>query len=326
MPSTIYKYIDLFSGAGGFSLGFHSTSRFKCLLAVDNFKYAALTYKANIPDCTVLIEDIKELDATKLYSFVKPGEIDVVIGSPPCEPYTGANPTRQKNPLDRLYVDPMGQLTLHYIRIVGLLKPRVFVMENVPAITENGLKQALIEEFKRIGYPRIYFNVLKAEDYGNPSHRVRVFISNIPINPAKQRDRVVVRKALSGLPEPGSPLVANHEPPPELPWKKLKKAARLKPGEALVHYYGAERLLPNLVKLDPDDIAPTVLGSSRFIHPFQPRLLTVREQARLMGFPDTFVFIGGRDSQYNMVGEAVPVPLARAVALEVLKALDEGVV
>ncbi len=326
MPSTIYKYIDLFSGAGGFSLGFHSTSRFKCLLAVDNFKYAALTYKANIPDCTVLIEDIKELDATKLYSFVKPGEIDVVIGSPPCEPYTGANPTRQKNPLDRLYVDPMGQLTLHYIRIVGLLKPRVFVMENVPAITENGLKQALIEEFKRIGYPRIYFNVLKAEDYGNPSHRVRVFISNIPINPAKQRDRVVVRKALSGLSEPGSPLVANHEPPPELPWKKLKKAARLKPGEALVHYYGAERLLPNLVKLDPDDIAPTVLGSSRFIHPFQPRLLTVREQARLMGFPDTFVFIGGRDSQYNMVGEAVPVPLARAVALEVLKALDEGVV
>jgi len=90
--------------------------------------------------------------------------------------------------------------------------------------------------------------------------------------------------------------------------KNSKKAARLKPGEALVHYYGAERLLPNLVKLDPDDIAPTVLGSSRFIHPFQPRLLTVREQARLMGFPDTFVFIGGRDSQYNMVGEASQSP------------------
>lgn len=56
------------------------------------------------------------------------------------------------------------------------------------------------------------------------------------------------------------------------------------------------------------------MGSSRFIHPYEPRLLTVREQARLMGFPDYHVFLGSRDAQYNMVGEAVPPPLAKAIA------------
>jgi DNA (cytosine-5)-methyltransferase 1 len=76
--------------------------------------------------------------------------------------------------------------------------------------------------------------------------------------------------------------------------------------------------MPNLIKLHPHKIAPTVLGSSRFIHPYEPRLLTVREQARLMGFPDDHVFLGGRDEQYNQVGEAVPPTVAKAIASEVL--------
>jgi len=317
-----YSYVDLFSGAGGFSLGFYLANRFKCILAVDNYKYAALTYKANFPDTLVLVEDVKDLTSSRLLAIINPGEVDVVIGSPPCEPFTGANPHREKNPLDRLYLDPVGQLTLHYIRIVGLLKPRVFIMENVPAIMEGGLKEAIIEEFKRVGYNRVYFNILRAEDYGNPSRRTRVFVSNIPLNPPPTRVKQTVRRALEGLPPPGSSIIPNHDPPPELPWRKLKKAYRLKPGDALIHYYGAEKILPNFMKLDPDDQAPTVLGSSRFIHPFENRLLTVREQARLMGFPDSFVFTGGRDSQYNMIGEAVPVPIAKAIALEVLRVLD----
>lgn len=323
MPKPRYKYIDLFSGAGGFSLGFAITGRFTPILAVDNFKFAALTYRVNFPQAFVLAEDIKDLDNYRLLSIVKPDEIDLIIGSPPCEPFTAANPRREKNPLDRLYVDPQGQLTLHFIRIVGCYKPQVFVMENVPAIMENGLKDAIIKEFRRAGYSNIYFNILRAEDYGNPSRRLRVFISNIPIKPLKVKIRVTVNEALANMPPPGTPHVFNHEPPPELPWKKLRKASKLKWGQALVYYHGAKELLPNLIKLDPYDLAPPVLGSSRFIHPFENRLLTVREQARLMGFPDNFIFIGGRDAQYNMIGEAVPVPLAKSIAEEVLKCLDK---
>ncbi|MEM0470568.1 MAG: DNA cytosine methyltransferase [Desulfurococcaceae archaeon] len=324
MPRQVYRFIDLFAGAGGFSLGFHLTSRFKSLLAVDNSKFAALTYKANFPHTLVLVEDVKGIPRKLLLQLVRPDEVDVVIGSPPCEPFTGANPRREKNPLDRLYADPQGQLTLHFVEVVGLYKPRVFVMENVPAIMENGLRDALLYEFRRVGYSRVYFNVLRAEEHGSPSRRTRVFVSNVPISPRPLSRTITVAEALRGLPPPGTPYVPNHEPPPELPWRKLRRASRLKAGKALVHYQGASRLLPNLVKLDPWSSAPPVLGSSRFIHPFENRLLTVREQARLMGFPDTFIFIGGRDSQYNMVGEAVPVPLAKSVAEFVAMHLDEG--
>ncbi|ADV65551.1 DNA cytosine methyltransferase [Desulfurococcus mucosus] len=320
----VYKYIDVFSGAGGFSLGFHLSGRFKSLLAVDSFKPAAETYKANFPHTLVVNEDVKDLTGEILTGLVKPDEVDVVIGSPPCEPFTGANPRREKNPLDRLYSDPMGQLTLHFIRIIGHYRPRVFVMENVPAITEDGLRDALLREFRRVGYGEVYFNILLAEDYGTPSHRKRVFISNIRIEPEKTGRRVVW-DALRDLPPPGRGL-PNHERPPDPSWRKLKRMHRLRWGDAMIHYQGAEKTLPNMVRLNPNSIAPTVLGSSRFIHPFEDRLLTVREQARLMGFTDTFIFIGGREEQYNMVGEAVPAPLAKAIAGHLARALDEGVV
>ena len=309
-------YVDLFSGAGGFSLGFEMTGNFEPILAIDNNKAAAETYKANFPRTIVIAEDIKSISSRFIADTVGE-EVDLVIGSPPCEPFTGANPRRQKNPVDRLYTDPMGQLTLHFIRIVGYLRPRVFVMENVPAIMEDGLREALIYEFRRAGYERVFFNLLRAEDYGTPSRRRRVFISNIPISPPKIRKRVRVIDALWGLPPPGEGWIPNHDPPPPLSNRKMKRAGKLGWGDAMIYYQGAERYLPNLVKLNPFDIAPTVLGSSRFIHPFENRLLTVREQARLMGFPDSFVFYGGRDEAYNMVGEAVPPPLAEAIAREV---------
>jgi len=99
---------------------------------------------------------------------------------------------------------------------------------------------------------------------------------------------------------------------------------KLRWGRSLVTFEGAgSRRFRNYIRLAPDRPAPTVMGSSRFIHPFEDRLLTVREQARLMGFPDYHVFLGGKDSQYNMVGEAVPVPLAQAIAEDLLSRLRE---
>ncbi len=317
----IYRLIDLFCGTGGFSEGFRITSRFKHLLAIDSLPSAARTYKANFPEALILVEDIRNVDGRLIRDLV--GEIDVVIGSPPCEPFTGANPHREPYPLDRLYKDPIGRLTLHFIRIVSDLEPQVFIMENVPAIMDDGLKHAIRREFKIAGYSKVYFNILYAEDYGTPSHRTRVFISNIELKPQKLERRVVVREALSGLPEPGSTYPPNHEETP-IPRRKLKRIAKLRWGQAMIYYEGARGRLPNLIRLHPDRIAPTVQGSSRFIHPFENRFLTVREQARLMGFPDTFVFLGGRDEQYNQVGEAVPVPLAKAIAYSVLDFLDRG--
>ncbi len=311
--------VDLFSGAGGFAEGFRRAG-FRILLGVDNDRAAIRSFKANFPEAVALAMDIKEVTGTLVEKLV--GRPDVVIGSPPCEPFTGANPRRRENPLDRLYEDPMGQLVLHFARIVGELRPRVFVMENVPAILDVATELRKI--FAEAGYERIYFNKLLAEDYGTPSHRLRVFISNIPIRPLKRRRRVSVEEALSGLPAPGDPSLLNHEAQ-SLSDRKLKRIARLRWGQALVYYEGARgKRLPNLIRLDPRRHAPTVLGSSRFIHPYEDRFLTVREQARLMGFPDNHVFLGGKDEQYNQVGEAVPVPLAEAIAWEVKKFLERN--
>ena len=315
----MYKVLDLFCGAGGFSLGFVMEG-FRVLLGVDVDWTVAETYKENLK-IDVLCEDIRNVHSLDLRELVDT-DVDVIIASPPCEPFTGANPRREVDALSRLYDDEVGRLFLHAIRIIGDLRPRLFIIENVPSILEPLLKEAIERELRVVGYPRIHFNVLYAEDYGTPSHRKRVFISNFKLRPRPIKKIVTVEKALAGLPDPEEiNNVPNHVIKPLHP-KKIKKIARLRWGEELVLYKGAGRkVLPNWVRLHPFKLAPTVLGSSRFVHPYEDRLLTVREQARLMGFPDDFVFKGGFEAQYNMIGEAVPPPLSRAIAREALKLL-----
>ncbi len=320
-----YTVIDLFSGGGGFARGFEEAG-FRVMAAVDNYPPAAKTYKVNFPHATVVADDIKEVRGLDLASLasLSPREVDVVIASPPCEPFTGANPRRMVDPLDRLYSDPAGQLFLHAIRIIGELRPRFFVIENVPGIMEGSIASAIRRELRKAGYREVYFNVLRAEEHGTPSRRVRVFVSNVRLRPKKRRGPTVW-DALRDLPPPGSTWPPNHEEPPEPPRRHRRRLHRLRRGEGLIEFEGAGgKRIPNYIRLDPDDNAPTVMGTSRFIHPFEDRLLTVREQARLMGFPDYHVFLGSRDAQYNMVGEAVPPPLARAIAEYLATLLESG--
>ncbi len=312
----VYRVVDLFCGAGGFSRGFRDLG-FKIVLGVDNDPICVRTFSFNFPEAVVLQEDVRYLTGRDIIKLIG-GRPDVVIGGSPCEPFTGVNPNRLPDPLDRLYVDELGQLTLHFIRLVGELQPKVFVLENVTELAKEPLKSAIEYEFSRVGYSKIYFNILRAERYGTPSIRRRVFISNIEIRPRKVRKIVTVREALDNLPPPGSEEIPNHEIS-TISERKMVRISKLKRGEALLKFRGHDGIYKNYVKLDPDKPAPTVMGCSRFVHPFENRLLTVREQARLQGFPDDHVFLGPRDHQYNQVGEAVPVPLARAIA-EVVKA------
>ena len=306
--------VDLFSGAGGFSLGFKKLY-LKITLAIDIDHAAVRTYSTNFPETIVIEEDIRNITRKDIEYFVGK-KVDIVIGSPPCEPYTGANPLRMKEPLDRLYLDQEGQLTLEYIRLIDELRPKVFVMENVPSIvgTED-LRSAIEYEFKKIGY-KVFFNFLKAEDYGNPSRRTRVFISNIELSPAKTGKKKTVLEAISDL--QGRYDVPNNEVQ-ELSENKIKEIAKLNFDDYLTMFRGSSgKNIPLYIRLNPYDLAPTVLGNSRFIHPFENRFLTVREQARLMSYPDDHIFLGGRDEQYNQVGESVPVVLSTAIAREIM--------
>ncbi|BCU70602.1 DNA cytosine methyltransferase [Stygiolobus caldivivus] len=310
--------IDLFSGAGGFSLGFRKAG-FIIRLAVDINHAAARTYSLNFPHTIVVEDDIRNLTGKDIRYLVG-DDIQIVIGSPPCEPYTGANPLRMREPLDRLYLDERGELTLEYIRMVGELSPKIFVMENVPSIANTeSLREAIKLEFRRVGYEKIFFNYLKAEDYGNPSKRTRVFISNIPLNPPKLKRRTTVWDAINDLSDPKMVnAIPNHEIQ-EVNERKMKDLAKTEIDDYITMFRGSSgRNIPLYIRLNPNKLAPTVLGNSKFIHPYESRFLTVREQARLMSYPDFHVFLGNKDEQYNQVGEAVPVALSTAIARQIM--------
>jgi DNA (cytosine-5)-methyltransferase 1 len=315
------KVLDLFCGAGGFSLGFKQAN-YEIVCGLDNFEPVLRTFSYNFSSSHIILEDIKKVTSKRIKEEV--GDIDVIIGGPPCEAFTLASSKIQKDPLDRLYNDPRGQLVLHFIRLVGDLKPIFFVMENVRGILMPQIKEAIIKEFKRVGYDRIYFNVLHAEDYGNPSIRTRVFVSNLKILPEKSKIKRTVWDAIGDLPSPYSIHdIPNHDPVP-ISEKKLRKILRLKRGHSLVSFVGADnKVKKNYIRLKFNTLAPTVMGKSRFIHPVENRILTVRENARLMSFPDDFIFFGGREAQFDQVGEAVPPILAKSIALYCLKALKE---
>ena len=113
------KVVDLFSGAGGFSLGFRNQG-FNIALAVDIDHSAARTYAENFPSTVVLEEDIRNITGDEIIDIIG-SPPDILIGSPPCEGFTAANPSRLKNPVDRLYLDERGSLTLEYLSLIHIL-------------------------------------------------------------------------------------------------------------------------------------------------------------------------------------------------------------
>lgn len=309
------RVVDVFAGCGGFSLGFGGAIK----AAIENHPHAVKTYIYNFPWVHIFPEDVKRVSGRIIMETV--GEVDVVIGGPPCEPFTSMNQKRKKDPLDRLLADAQGRLVLEFIRLVDELRPRIYLMENVPDLIEEPLGDVLKKFFKRIGY-EAHFNFLEAHRYGVPSKRYRVFVSNIKLDLSEMEEGAkCVEEALKGLPPMGE--APNHTPL-KVGVIRLRKIRKLKWGEALFGFRDSlNRVHRNWIRLHPKRVAPTIHGKSRFIHPYEDRLLTVREQARLMSFPDDHVLYGGVNSQFNQVGEAVPPLIAEKIARFVLKNLNE---
>ena len=310
--------IDLFSGAGGFAYGFLKAG-FTILAGLEKKAEPMETYMYNINPRYMFKVDIRYLDAFYLKRVIG-ANIDVVIASPPCEAFTLASRNIMEDPVDRLYTDPRGRLTLDAIRIIGDIKPKIFIIENVPGITKKPIPEYIKMEFERYGFDKIYFNRLNAADYCTPSFRRRVFISNVRIKPVKCRRNISVGEAIGDLPDPRYPNeIPNHFYIP-LPKRFRGKVSRVRWGEALDFYRGGGyREFKQYIRLHPKKLAPTVMGKSRFLHPYEDRLLTVREEARLMGYPDGFIFYGGVDEQYNQVGESVPPTLSYAIAKYIIE-------
>ncbi len=312
--------LDLFCGAGGFAYGFSlADPMFQILLAIDVNNWAIETYKANFPDSTLLKKDITQLHSIDVLNHLGKKRIDIIIASPPCEAFSAANVNRRKTDYERLYSDPTGRILLHAIRLIINLEPKIFIIENVKQVASDDMQDFIRKEFSSSKYSKIFFNRVESLDYHVPSARNRTFISNFEIRkPILDKKSPDVGGAFQGLPNPESLHdVKNHFILP--PSRSIgKKIPRTPPGGALVYFQGGKnKTYRNYIRLEIDSPAPTIMGKSRFIHPLENRLCTVREHARLMSYPDNFYFSGPTVWQYNMVGESVPPLLGKAIAHQI---------
>lgn len=189
--------IDLFAGVGGMSLGFEM-SGFDVLLANEYDKSIAEAYIANHKNTKMIIGDITSLDLKKTFGSYR-GKVDVVIGGPPCQGFS------QKGQRKTIH-DERNFLFKYYVSVVELVKPKYFVMENVPNLltAEGGYFRKEIEElFNYMGYS-LQYGVLNASDYGVPQNRRRAVIigklgGNAPSLPIPQNKVVTIWDAISDL-------------------------------------------------------------------------------------------------------------------------------
>ncbi|MFX1285472.1 MAG: DNA cytosine methyltransferase [Promethearchaeota archaeon] len=312
------RILDLFCGAGGFACGFlQANPRNKVVLGIDNDSQVLHTYCANITP-QVYNKNIQEIHSCEILNLLDDQPPDILISSPPCESFSVANPNRERSAYNQLYADEVGRLVLDTIRIIIDLEPKLFLIENVPQLASTEMKRLILHEFSRSKYRSVYFNILNAEDFGVPSQRKRVFISNIELKSTNTTSFISVKNAFQSLPKPSIEMKNHHLIP--LSNRIVKKISKTPPGGAIVYFKGSHRgLFRNYIRLQVDQLSPTVMGKSRFIHPYDTRLCTVREHARLMSYSDDFQFYGSIVSQYNQVGESVPPLMAKAVAKHVLK-------
>lgn len=191
------KVIDLFAGVGGLSLGFEKNG-FDVVLANEYDASIATAYKKNHVKTKMIVGDITNLDLEQILSpYV--GKVDVVIGGPPCQGFS------QKGQRKTIH-DERNFLFKYYVKVVELIRPKYFVMENVPNLltAEKGYFKHEIEElFYKLGY-HLNMGVLNAADFGVPQNRRRAVIigkqkSDAPALPTPTNTPVTVWDAISDL-------------------------------------------------------------------------------------------------------------------------------
>ena len=156
-------YLDLFCGSGGFSCGAHKLDKV-CKFALDFNRSAIHSFNLNFPDVLVRFADIKDIDIKKIHQLI--GEVDFIIGGPPCQGFSRAGKRLGFNEDDR------NMLYLNYLKFVNEFKPKQFIMENVPEILEY--RHIIIEAFNEIGYS-VETELVNGSNIGMIQRRVRAF-------------------------------------------------------------------------------------------------------------------------------------------------------
>jgi DNA (cytosine-5)-methyltransferase 1 len=187
---TPLTFIDLFSGCGGFTLGF-LLAGFRPLAAIDHDREACDSHRMNFDryGCITMRADLRAFGPRRLSAILEKlhgsDRVDVVLGGPPCQGWSRAGRGKLKSlgvPTDHWEDDPRNILFNRFVSYVSFFRPRCFVMENVPGMLShrgNDVTQEVIRAFSRIGY-RTAMYPLDAVDFGVPQRRMRLFFIGVP--------------------------------------------------------------------------------------------------------------------------------------------------
>lgn len=330
-----YTYVDLFAGAGGITCGFKQ-EKFKNIFAVEIEKNYAKTYKRNFPKHNLIIDDIKNIDDKQIIKLCKGYDVDVVVGGPPCQGFSKAGN------IGRTFLDDeRNALFKEFVRFVDVIKPKIFIMENVAAMATH-LKGKTINdivlEFEKAGNGYdVCWEVKNSSDYGVPQDRRRILVVgtrkdlDMKFNfPEKKGLKMSVRQAIEDLPKldnGGISSIPNHF--------AMKHTEQMLEKMSYVKNGGSRNDIPESLRPKSGDIRKYIRYNSekpsvcitgdmrKVFHYEQNRALTPRELARIQTFPDDFVFEGTSIQIQQQIGNAVPVKLARQIAKKVKEILDE---
>jgi len=330
---TKIKVVSLFTGCGGLDLGFEKAG-FDIIWAneFDKTIWETYTFKCNHPKTF-----LDKRSITDIHSSAIP-ECDGIIGGPPCQSWSEAGACRGIN-------DHRGQLFFEYIRALKDKQPLFFLAENVSGILANIHKEAyqrILNEFSSAGYG-VSAKLLNAKYYNVPQDRERVIIVGYHRDMGKKIEfpepsgkLLTLRDAISDLPEPKPALKYN---------KTNGDNLKVPNHEYMTGNFSTIYMSRNRVR-GWDEQSFTIQAGGRHapIHPQAPKMkfieqnkrefvkgkehlyrrLSVRECARIQTFPDDFIFKYTDVSDgYKMVGNAVPVEFARALAKKIMVDLKE---
>lgn len=328
------KVISLFSGCGGLDLGFERAG-FEIPVANEFDKSIWATFEANHPKTKLIKGDIRNIKENDF-----PDEVDGIIGGPPCQSWSEAGSLRGIE-------DDRGKLFYDYIRILKDKQPKFFLAENVSGMLSNRHSEAvknIVAMFEECGYD-ISITMVNAKDYGVAQERKRVFYigfrKDMGINfvfpkgsTEDDNKKITLRDVISDLKDTAIPAGE----------KNYKNPNAINNNEYFIGAYSTIFMSRNRVK-GWDEQGFTVQASGRQcqLHPQAPKMIkvdkndcrfvegkedlyrrmTVREVARVQGFPDDFIFIYDKvDTGYKMIGNAVPVNLAYEIATAIKKTLE----
>lgn len=308
-----FKVVSTFSGCGGSSLGYKMAGA-EVTYAVEFNKLAACSYSKNFPDTKLYFGDITKLNPQTILqeTGLEPLQLDILDGSPPCQGFSMAG--------SRTFTDTRNYLFYAYSKLLQVLKPKVFIMENVAGMIRGKMKLIftdVLKEFKRVGYT-VSARLMDAAYFGVAQHRRRLIfigvrndLNVLPTHPKAAHLPISCREALNGyIIEDEKAGLTDRQ---TYYWYKVKKGQNF----STVH---PKKFAYNQIRLHPDKPAPTLTREQHcYYHWDEPRQLTENEYKAFFSYPLNFKFCGTQRNAKQQMGNSVPPLFMKAMADHVNK-------